>query len=270
MRMWGVLLLVAWALPIPPSPWEPAWRRLESRPGPVAPWLPILCALALLFGARLRSARARGWVSVVGALVLVGIWLPLGDLVVGRTDAPVAGPAFVFSLLVLCPCLVAAGNRVHRRRRSADTAALVGAYGGFGVWAACLVPLVPDYFGGDARSLLSGVVFEAYAWREPWPIPVALCALLLYATLAVGLLLRPGYDSRLGSALSRFARILRWGVPVAFLLALVFTDGPQALAILIVEKGLLLVSCVQTVFAVGLARLLEGEPEPPIEAQVFD
>jgi hypothetical protein len=260
--------------------WYFAWDVMgDGFPERFLVFLPLVWSALLLLVARFAPRRLRGLAYVLGTLAFVVATFVLAldvhvPLRISFGLLPWEGAVLTF-LLLLAPPMIAAGNRVHRRTMDPGRGAMVGALGGIGLWVALLLPWQPDLESPDVPNSVIAALVSGSAWSaHEWPTSLWALLVVAYASLALALFARPGPGRALGAVLSLTARVTRFGWPVALFLVAVLPGQGAASSIVphVVNfvRGSVLIYGTTTLLAVGLARLLEGEPEPPIEAQVFD
>jgi hypothetical protein len=225
--------------------------------------LPLGLAVGVFAVLHSESGRVRGLLVLVLAVasLLVPVFLSdVGDLLMSPWAFLTGGVqrSYLPLAFVVAAAAVAAGNRGAKGELRKGPSSYVAGLGG--------LTLITCYFVPVLDKPLVGLLLSGETWRAAWWLALWLLALFLYAGLGAILIvpLRTGHGLReLAHAwISRLARILAWSLPL-LVIAFVMAGGEGAGAVyvlLMLLKAVLVTYGIVMLMAIGLARLLQGDP----------
>ena len=219
----------------------------------------ILAFTAFMIGNGARGEARAIALTLAGAGSLVAYFL-LGIESSGSSIAApqLMGPGPIQAMMValslmLSPIPIAVGNRVRKRMPERSLPRFLAGFGGCSLVLAFLIPMV------DGTPLIAIIFMEPRAWSVAWPVFLALLGLIGYGILGTIHLFYSGETPNLSQLLSVTARVMLFGVPLAFLIMTGINGGGDTFitALFGIAKMFSLFYGHMLLIAIGLAAWME-------------
>ena len=258
--LWAKILLVVFFVPFlrPISGGlEARWSWEVLRGQPVDQALlalsPYLYAVVVLLALRSEDRRKRGTLVMLGAIAVFLCTAVLTDYLLERADrvGELRMPADrVIPLLLgfFGAALIAAGNRQQKHTLDRSLGLLLTVLGGL-----CILGF---FFAPVGKQSAFAMVKDGDAWKEAWPINLWLVGLAVYGFL--GLISPIGNSDDFRVWISRLARLLGVAFPIAIVVVGLSGGGELVVVLTMVVKTVIPLLALAILFAVGLARAMEG------------